>query len=82
MTEFLVANMAPVMFAALVLFLLFGYPVAFALAANGLLFAFVGIELGLLEPALLQALPERVPGDRTSKTLMSSPLSSFMVLNL
>jgi hypothetical protein len=36
--------------------LLFGYPVAFSLAANGLFFGWVGIEMGLLQPALLQAL--------------------------
>ena len=36
MTAFLIANMAPLMFAALVVFLLIGYPVAFSLAANGL----------------------------------------------
>ena len=36
MTAFLIQNMAPIMFAALVVFLLLGYPVAFALAANGL----------------------------------------------
>ena len=36
--------MAPLMFGALVVFLLLGYPVAFALAANGILFAFVGIQ--------------------------------------
>ncbi len=41
--DFLRTNMAPVMFAALVFFLLLGYPVAFALAANGLFFAGVGI---------------------------------------
>jgi tripartite ATP-independent transporter DctM subunit len=82
MTEFLVANMAPVMFAALVLFLLFGYPVAFALAANGLLFAFVGIELGLLEPALLQALPERVFGIMSNDTLLAIPFFTFMGLIL
>src|SRR6266581_3931227 len=35
MTQFLIANMAPLMFAALVVFLLFGYPVSFALAAIG-----------------------------------------------
>jgi TRAP-type mannitol/chloroaromatic compound transport system permease large subunit len=43
MTEFLIAYMAPMMFAALVLFLLLGYPVAFALAANGLFFGFIGV---------------------------------------
>ena len=58
MTEFLIANMAPLMFAALVVFLLLGYPVAFSLAANGLLFGIIAIELGLLEPQLLQALPD------------------------
>ena len=36
MTEFLIANMAPIMFATLVVFLLSGFPVAFSLAANGL----------------------------------------------
>ena len=62
MTAFLIANMAPLMFAALVVFLLLGYPVAFSLAANGLLFGVIAIELGLLHPSLLQALPERVFG--------------------
>ena len=45
MMEFIALNMAPIMFASLVLFLLFGYPVAFALAANGLLFFVIGVEL-------------------------------------
>ncbi|MBK6971557.1 MAG: TRAP transporter large permease subunit [Sterolibacteriaceae bacterium] len=82
MTAFLIANMAPIMFAALVVFLLFGYPVAFALAANGLLFALVGIELGLLQPALLQALPERVFGIMTNDTLLAIPFFTFMGLIL
>ena len=38
--------LGPLMFGALIVFLLFGYPVAFSLAANGLLFAFIGIEMG------------------------------------
>ena len=38
MTEFLIANMAPIIFASLVVFLLLGFPVAFALAANGVIF--------------------------------------------
>ena len=48
MIELLSNNMAPMMFAALVIFLLLGYPVAFALAANGIVFGLIGIELGLL----------------------------------
>ena len=38
------------MFVALVVVLLLGYPVAFSLAANGIFFGLVGIELGLLQP--------------------------------
>ena len=48
MTAFLIANMAPLMFAALVVFLLLGYPVAVAQAANGIVFGRIGIEGGLL----------------------------------
>src|SRR3954466_10671633 len=78
MTEFLVANMAPLMFGALVLFLLLGYPVAFALAANGLLFGVVAIDLGLLGPQLMQALPERVFGIMRKDTLLAIPFFTFM----
>jgi len=49
--------MAPLMFLALVVLLLLGYPVAFALAANGLLFAIIGIQAGFFDFVLLQALP-------------------------
>ena len=43
MIAFVTANIGPLMFAALVVFLLLGYPVAFALAAVGLSFGFLGI---------------------------------------
>jgi tripartite ATP-independent transporter DctM subunit len=82
MIHFLVANMAPLMFAALVVLLLVGYPVAFALAANGLLFGFIGIELGLLGPELLQALPDRVFGIMRNDTLLAIPFFTFMGLIL
>jgi tripartite ATP-independent transporter DctM subunit len=82
MIAFLTENMAPLMFLALVFFLLFGYPVAFALAANGLIFAFIGIELNLLTPALLQALPERVFGIMRNDTLLAIPFFTFMGLIL
>jgi tripartite ATP-independent transporter DctM subunit len=82
MIHFLVANMAPLMFAALVVLLLLGYPVAFALAANGLLFGFIGIELGLLGPELLQALPDRVFGIMRNDTLLAIPFFTFMGLIL
>ncbi len=82
MAEILIANMAPLMFAALVVFLLTGFPVAFALAANGMLFGLIGIELGLLTPALFQALPERVFGIMRNDTLLAIPFFTFMGLIL
>src|SRR6266850_2448493 len=82
MTAFLIHNMAPIMFAALVLFLLLGYPVAFSLAATGLFFALVGIELGLFRPDFLQALPERVYGVMANDTLLAIPFFTFMGLVL
>ena len=80
--EFLAHNLAPIMFAALVVFLLLGYPVAFALAANGIFFGLVGIELGLLRPELFQALPERVWGIMSNETLLAVPFFTFMGLVL
>jgi len=74
--------MAPVMFASLVMLLLLGYPVAFALAACGLIFAIVGIELGLFVPNFLQALPERVYGTMNNDVLLAIPFFTFMGLIL
>ncbi|WP_336811901.1 TRAP transporter large permease [Bosea sp. MMO-172] len=74
--------MAPVMFAALVVFLLLGYPVAFALAANGLLFALIGIELGMFQENFLQALPERIYGTMNNDVLLAVPFFTFMGLIL
>lgn len=82
MTAMLIHYMAPIMFASLVVFLLLGYPVAFSLAANGLLFAFIGIELGLFRPDFLQALPERVYGVMSNDTLLAIPFFTFMGLIL
>ena len=80
--QFITANLAPIMFVSLVLFLLSGFPVAFALAANGLAFAFIGIELGLLQSSLLQALPNRILGIMQNDTLLAIPFFTFMGLIL
>jgi tripartite ATP-independent transporter DctM subunit len=74
--------MAPLMFATLVVILLLGYPVAFALAANGLLFAVVAIQSGFFDFVLLQALPERVFGILSNSTLLAIPFFTFMGLVL
>ncbi len=82
MEAFLIANMAPIMFASLVVFLLLGYPVAFSLGAVGLIYAFLGIELGEFQPNFLQALPERVYGVMNNDTLLAIPFFTFMGLVL
>jgi len=82
MEAFLIHNMAPIMFGALVLFLLLGYPAAFSLGAVGLIFALIGIELGLFVPDFLQALPERVYGVMSNDTLLAIPFFTFMGLVL
>ena len=82
MNEFLIANMAPIMFASLIVFLMFGYAVAFSLAACGLFFGFVGVELGLIQPAFLQSLPLRMFGIMQNDTLLAIPFFTFMGLIL
>jgi len=82
MSAFLIQNMAPLMFVSLIVVMLFGYPVAFALAANGIFFGLLGIELGLLTPALFQALPQRLWAVMSNDTLLAVPFFTFMGLIL
>jgi TRAP-type mannitol/chloroaromatic compound transport system permease large subunit len=82
MEVLLINNMAPIMFGSLVFFLLLGYPAAFSLGACGLIFALLGIELGLFVPDFLQALPERVYGVMSNDTLLAIPFFTFMGLVL
>jgi tripartite ATP-independent transporter DctM subunit len=82
MIELLMHNMAPLMFGALVIFLLVGYPVAFALAAIGIFFGLLGIELGLLQSTLFQALPQRIWAIMSNDTLLAVPFFTFMGLIL
>ncbi|WP_119299599.1 TRAP transporter large permease [Dongia deserti] len=84
MIEFIAQNLAPIMFASLVVFLLLGYPVAFSLAANGLLFFWVAVELSpysneiRLSWPLLQTLPGRVLDVMRNDTLLAIPFFTFM----
>ena len=82
MADFLIANIAPIIFLSMVVFLLVGFPVAFALAANGVVFGLIGIELGLLGPQLFQALPDRIHGIMSNETLLAVPFFTFMGLIL
>lgn len=82
MSAFLAQNLAPFMFAAMVLFLLSGFPVAFALSACGLFFGLLGMELGLLAPTLFQVLPDRIWSVMGNETLLAIPFFTLMGLIL
>ena len=82
MEPVLMESVAPFMFLGLVVFLLLGYPVAFALAANGLLFAGIGLASGVMDFSLLSALPERVYGIVANPTLLAIPFFALMGLIL
>ncbi len=77
-TSFIAQQFVPLMFAGLFLFLLSGIPVAFGLAATGLLFGFIGMEAGLFNSNLFQALPQRVFGIMQNDTLLAIPFFTFM----
>ena len=70
--------LGPVMFFAMIVFLLIGFPVAFSLSAVGLLFGFIGIELGYFQPVFLQALADRVFGILSNDLLLAIPFFTFM----
>lgn len=66
------------LFAAVFLFLLAGYPVAFTLAGTALLFAGFGQVSGHFDSAFLEALPNRLYGIMTNQILIAVPLFVFM----
>ena len=78
MTQFIAQNFVPLMFSGLLFFLLTGIPVAFGLAATGLLFGYIGIEAGLFGSNMFQALPLRVLGIMQNDTLLAIPFFTFM----
>ena len=81
--------MAPIMFMALVVFLLLGYPVAFSLGAVGWsssssASSWRRCRKGTINLAwpLLQSLPERIFGVMSNETLLAIPFFTFMGLIL
>jgi len=75
---FLAQNFVPIMFGGLLTLLLTGFPVAFALAACGLGFGFIGMEAGIFPPSLFQALPLRIFSIMQNDTLLAIPFFTFM----
>ena len=58
--------------------LLLGFPVAFTLGGVALLFAGLGMLLGVFDASFLQAFPNRVFGIMGNETLLAVPLFVFM----
>ena len=82
MTAFLIAYIAPIMFGSLLLFLLTGFPVAFALASAGMVFGWIGVELGLVPAVFFNALPLRLYGIMANDVLLAIPFFTLMGLIL
>jgi tripartite ATP-independent transporter DctM subunit len=76
--SFVRENMAPLMFGGMIFFMLIGYPAAFSLAATGLFFGFLGIELGLISPDFLGNLTYQLFGIISNDLLLAIPFFTFM----
>lgn len=66
------------LFVAVCLLLMLGYPVAFTLGGTALWFAGFGIVTGHFQPNLLLAFPDRLFGTMTNYTLVAVPLFVLM----
>ena len=66
------------MFVTLCGFLMAGFPVAFTLAGTSLMFAGIGIALGVFDPSFLGFFPNRIYGVMTNEVLIAVPLFVFM----
>jgi len=66
------------LFAAVFVFLLIGYPVAFTLAGTALIFTVIGEMTGTFDPAFIEALPNRLYGIISNQILIAVPLFVFM----
>jgi len=73
---------AILMFAAVVVVLLAGFPVAFSLGGTALIFAAIGMVAGVFDAAFLGTMPNRVFGIMSNETLMAVPLFVFMGVTL
>ncbi len=85
MIDLVAQNLAPIMFAVVMGLLLLGYPVAFTLAAGGLVFFAIGVGFSALSPdhvhlswTLMQAQPDRIFGILSNDTLLAVPFFTLM----
>ncbi len=80
--SWIAANLPPIMFGSLLVILLTGFPVAFGLAACGIIFGLIAVALELAPAQFFNALPLRVYGIMSNDTLLAIPFFTFMGLIL
>ncbi len=78
MIDLLTHYIAPLMFVGLIFFMVIGYPAAFSLAAVGLFFGLIAIELGLIEPSFMGNLTFQIFGVLENQLLLAIPFFTFM----
>lgn len=78
MTTFFADNLAPLMFFGLIIFMVIGYPAAFSLAAVGLFFGFIAIEMGAIGPDFLGNLTYQMFSVLSNELLLAIPFFTFM----
>ncbi len=78
MTQFIIHNMAPLMFLGLVAGMIIGYPAAFSIGAVGLVFAVIGIELGLFVPNFMGNLTFQLFSVISNDLLLAIPFFTLM----
>ena len=70
--------LAPLMFIGVFALIFSGFPVAFVLGGASLIFAAIGVQIGILDWNLLFAMPQRVFGIMSNYTLLAVPFFIFM----
>jgi tripartite ATP-independent transporter DctM subunit len=78
MIELLKHNMAPLMFMGLIFGMIVGYPAAFSLAAIGLFFGIIGLQLGLIDPIYFGNLTFQLFSVVSNDLLLAIPFFTLM----
>jgi tripartite ATP-independent transporter DctM subunit len=68
----------PLMFIGMIIFMLYGFPVAFSLAAVGMFFGMIGIATGHFQAIFLESLPYRFYGIISNDLLLAIPFFTLM----
>lgn len=76
--QIMIEHLDLLLFLVTCILLMMGYPVAFTLAGSALVFALLGLSLGLFQVNFVTALPQRIFGTMTNEVLIAVPLFVFM----